>query len=105
MCHKETLLTRRSTTLQQDRVNVLIVSRKNLSENRLSFEFFLVACNNAAIIYSGTDASFAAENASLEQWEKTLQIDLTASNVLCFIGECLKIHREYFCAVKQKPSG
>lgn len=38
---------------------------------------YLVACNNAAIIYSGTDAQYAAENASLEQWEKTIQVNLT----------------------------
>jgi len=36
-----------------------------------------IACNNAAIIYSGTDAQYAAENASLEQWEKTIQVNLT----------------------------
>ncbi|GJQ10037.1 hypothetical protein GpartN1_g4795.t1 [Galdieria partita] len=54
-----------------------------------------IACNNAAIIYSGTDASFDAENASLEQWQKTIQVNLTAIFLCCQAEAKWMIPRKY----------
>jgi sorbose reductase len=54
-----------------------------------------IACNNAAIIYSGTDAQYAAENASLEQWEKTIQVNLTGVFLCCQAEAKWMIPRKY----------
>ncbi|EME30103.1 short-chain dehydrogenase/reductase SDR isoform 1 [Galdieria sulphuraria] len=54
-----------------------------------------IACNNAAIIYSGIDASFAAENTSLEQWQKTIQVNLTGVFLCCQAEAKWMIPRRY----------
>eukprot|EP00871_Galdieria_phlegrea_P003385 jgi/Galph1/4047/GphlegSOOS_G2669.1 len=42
-----------------------------------------IACNNAGIIYSGTEEKYAAENASLEEWQRTIDVNLTGVFLCC----------------------
>ncbi|KAK4528111.1 hypothetical protein GAYE_SCF51G6045 [Galdieria yellowstonensis] len=42
-----------------------------------------IACNNAGIVFSGTEDKYASENASVEQWKKTLDVDLTGVFICC----------------------
>eukprot|EP00871_Galdieria_phlegrea_P001390 jgi/Galph1/2251/GphlegSOOS_G929.1 len=42
-----------------------------------------IACNNAGIVFSGTESKYASEVAPLEQWKKTIDVDLTGVFLCC----------------------
>eukprot|EP00871_Galdieria_phlegrea_P001111 jgi/Galph1/1/GphlegSOOS_G8.1 len=64
-------------------------SENNRLDSKPSFkclffsQYVIVACNNAGIIYSGTEEKYAAENASLEEWQRTIDVNLTGVFLCC----------------------